>query len=419
MQVISAVEELPANKAKILKPARPGSPSGIAMALLTGCQDRHYAFGLAMALAKAGASVDVIGSDEIDSPELHTTANLRFLNFRPGHSSDSNFARKLGKLLSYYAKLVGYATRPGPKILHILWNYKLEYFDRTILMLYYRALGKKVVLTAHNVNQARRDAKDSWVNRATLQVQYRLCNHIFVHTEKMKSELCQNFGVADGRITVLQYPVNNAFPDTELSPAEAKKRLGLREDEKAILFFGRIVPYKGIEYLLDAFRLLRRQRPANYRLILVGEPKKGSDECLREIKSLVENNCEHAEIILRTEFIPDEDIEIYLKGADVMALPYKEIFQSGILMMAYSFGLPVVATDVGSFREDVVEGRTGFLCEPGNSAALAEAIERYFGSDLYRNLKSRRLELKDYANAKHSWHMVAGLTLDAYARSLT
>ena len=155
----------------------------------------------------------------------------------------------------------------------------------------------------------------------------------------------------------MQYPVNNAFPDTELSPAEAKKRLGLREDEKAILFFGRIVPYKGIEYLLDAFRLLTRQRPANYRLILVGEPKKGSDECLREIKSLVENNCEHAEIILRTEFIPDEDIEIYLKGADVMALPYKEIFQSGILMMAYSFGLPVVATDVGSFREDVVEGK--------------------------------------------------------------
>ena len=97
MQGISAVEELPANKAKILKPARPGSPLGIATAMLTGCQDRHYAFGLAMALAKAGASVDVIGSDEIDSPELHTTANLRFLNFRPGHSSDSNFARKLGE----------------------------------------------------------------------------------------------------------------------------------------------------------------------------------------------------------------------------------------------------------------------------------------------------------------------------------
>jgi glycosyltransferase involved in cell wall biosynthesis len=297
-----------------------------------------------------------------------------------------------------------------------LWNYKLEFFDRTILMLYYKILGKKIALTAHNVNQARRDAKDSWLNRATLKIQYQLCDHIFVHTQKMKTELCQDFGVAEKTVTVIQYPINNAFPDTRLTPTDAKRRLGLREDEKAILFFGRIVPYKGIEDLLDAFRLLSSSKGTNYRLVLAGEPKKGAEGYLHKIHRSVEKNFDQGQVILRTEFIPDNDIETYLKGADVLALPYKEIFQSGILIMAYSFGLPVVATNVGSFREDIVEGKTGFLCEPGDPAELAKAIEKYFASDLFRNLTVRRPELKAYANANHSWHAVAELTRDAYAR---
>ena len=375
-------------------------------------------FRLAMALVSKGVHVDIIGSDEIDSPELHSTPNLRFLNFRGNQRSHANFADKLWKLLGYYAKLIRYTARPQPKVLHILWNNKFEFFDRTILMLYYKVLGKKVALTAHNVNQARRDAKDSWINRATLRIQYRLCDYIFAHTQKMKDELRQDFGVAENAVTVIRHPVNNAFPDTKLPPAEAKRRLGLRDDEKAILFFGRIRPYKGIEHLLDAFRLLVADKQANYRLIVAGEPKKGSEEYLHEIRQRVEKDFDHGPVILRIQFIPDEEMEVYLKAADVLVLPYKEIFQSGVLFLAYSFGLPVVATDVGSFREEIVEGRTGFLCQPGDPAELAKALETYFTSDLYRNLKTRRKELKDYANAHHSWRAVAELTRNAYSKML-
>src|SRR5215469_7091021 len=132
------------------------SPSRIEVALLTGCQDRHYAFGLATALASKDVHVNIVGSDEIDSPELHTTPNLHFLNFRRSQGTAATSAQKLSKLLVYYAKLIRYVARPRPKIVHILWNNRIEFLDRTILMLYYKTLGKKVVLTAHNVNQARR-----------------------------------------------------------------------------------------------------------------------------------------------------------------------------------------------------------------------------------------------------------------------
>jgi len=418
MQRNSTVEEHSTNEVELQKQAAHNLSSGIEMALLTGCQDRHYAFGLATALVSKGVYLDIIGSDEIDSPELHTAPNLRFLNFRSGQSNNANLAEKLWKLFVYYAKLVRYVAHSRPRILHILWNYKLELFDRTILMLYYKVLGKKIVLTAHNVNQARRDSKDSWLNRTTLKVQYRLCDHIFVHTQKMKRELCQDFDVAEKAVTVVRYPINNAFADTELTPAEAKRRLGLREDERAILFLGRIMPYKGIEHLIEAFRLLLADQQAKYRLIVAGEPKKGSEGYLHEIQRSIERNFDQGQVILRMQFIPDDEMELYLKGADVLVLPYKEIFQSGVLFLAYPFGLPVVATDVGSFREDIVEGSTGFLCRPGDPAELAKAVETYFRSDLFKKLKVRRQELKDYVNANHSWNAVAELTYSAYAKML-
>ena len=396
----------------------PNSPSGIGIGLLTGCQDRPYASELAIALASRAVQVDVIGSEEIDSPELHATPNVRFVNFRGSENNRFSFTKKLWKLLVYYARLMRYVARPKPRVLHILWNNKFEAFDRTLLMLYYRVLGKKIAFTAHNINQARRDRKDSWWNRVTLKMQYNLCDHIFVHTQKMKGELCGDFGVSESAVTVLRHPVNNAFPDTELTPAEAKRRLGFKDGEKAILALGRIRPYKGIEYLLDAFRILAADQHANYRLIIAGEPKKGSEEYLREIRQIVERYFSHGEVMLRIQFIPDEKMELYLKGADVLVLPYKEIFQSGVLFLAYSFGLPVVATDVGSFREEILEGSTGFLCKPGDATGLANAIETYFASDLYKNLEVRRQELKDYANAHHSWPAVAELTHTAYAKML-
>ena len=389
----------------------------IEVGLLTGCQDRPYAFELAMTLVSKGVRLEVIGSDEIDSPELHTTPNLRFLNLRGNQRENVNVITKLARLLTYYAQLILYATSTKAQVLHILWNNKFEAFDRTILMLYYKLLGKKVTLTAHNVNQAKRDSKDSMLNRTTLRVQYGLCDHIFVHTQKMKNELCEDFGVADKAVTVIRHPLNNAFPDTDLRPSQAKRKLGLREEDKAILYFGRIRPYKGIEYLLAAFRQLVANCP-DYRLILAGEPKKGSEAYLHEIHQTVDKDFEPGKIISRIHFIPDDEMELYLKASDVLVLPYKDIFQSGVLFLAYSYGLPVVATDVGSFREEIVEGDTGFLCRPGDVDDLACTLEKYFASDLYRDLRTRRPEIREYARRVHSWDSVGELTVKAYQEAL-
>lgn len=385
------------------------------MALLTGGFDRPYAYGLAMALVAKGVRLDVIGSDYVDSPEMHTTPGLQFFNLWPPQPSRSTALGKLSRVLRHYARLIRYTASAEPKIFHILWNSKIQFFDRTLLMLYYRLMKKKIALTAHNVNQGRRDGNDSVLNRLTLRLQYRLTDHIFVHTQKMKDELIAEFGGRDRAVTVIRHPINDAFPDTDLTPTEAKRRLGLGNSEKAILCFGRIKPYKGIEHLLKAFQKLA-ERDASYRLIIAGEVQKENEGYLNQIKQTIPSEIERGQIILKSEFIPDKDMELYLKAADVMVLPYNEIFQSGVLFLGYSFGLPVIATDVGSFREEIVEGRTGFLCRPGDPTDLAKAIETYFGSDLYRNPGRTREEIRNHANTHHSWAAVAELTQDAYVK---
>jgi glycosyltransferase involved in cell wall biosynthesis len=105
---------------------------------------------------------------------------------------------------------------------------------------------------------------------------------------------------------------------------------------------------------------------------------------------------------------------LYFKAADVLVLPYKHIFQSGVLFLAYNFGLPVLAADVGSLHEDVEEGETGFMFKPEDPADLARAIERYFDSDLYKELPRRRRRISDYANERHSWDTVGEMTRAVY-----
>jgi glycosyltransferase involved in cell wall biosynthesis len=393
------------------------SPAELGAALLTGGCDRPYAYGLATALISQNVRLDVIGSDIVDSPEMHNTPNLTFFNLWPAQRSKRTLASKLLVTLRHYVSLIQYAAVAKPGIFHILWNSKIELIDRTVLMLYYKALGKKIALTAHNVNKARRDENDSFWNRLTLTIQYRLADHIFVHTRKMKDELLTDFGVHEEYVTVIRHPINNAFPDTDLSPAQAKSQLGLRETEKTILFFGKIKPYKGIEHLLSAFRQLVASDPG-YKLIIAGEVQKGSEPYLEELRQKFGPELASNQIILKALFIPEEEAEIYLKAADVLVLPYNEIFQSGVLFLAYSFGLPVVATDVGSFREEIVEGKTGYLCRPADPHDLASAIQTYFASALYRQLATRRQEIKDYVNIHHSWDAVAELTRNAYVSML-
>jgi D-inositol-3-phosphate glycosyltransferase len=386
------------------------------ISLLTAGRDRPYALGLAAALATAGVKFDFIGSDEVDSPELRENPQINFLNLRGDQSVKAGALKKVSRVLIYYFRLLNYALTARPKIFHILWNNKFEFFDRTALMLFYKLLGKKIIFTAHNVNAAQRDAKDSWWNRATLKFQYRLCDHIFVHTEKMRRELFSNFGIPEKKVTVIPFGINQTVPYTTLTPESARQKLELKPSDKVILFFGNIAPYKGLEILVDAFADVIKL-DSDLRLVVAGRPK-GEEIYWRELSEKINRSPARSKMILKIEYVPDAETEIYFKAADVLVLPYTHIFQSGVLVLGYNFGLPAIAADVGSLREEIIEGKTGFVFEPKNVRDLGRVIQNYFASNLYFELMDRRAEIQNFANERYAWSKVADTTTTVYSNLL-
>jgi glycosyltransferase involved in cell wall biosynthesis len=395
--------------------SRPPSDA-IHIALLTGGGDKDYALCLASALVANGVRVDFIGSDEVDGPELHGTPWVNFLNLRGDQSRNVGRVQKILRVLRYYTRLLRYAATARPRVFHILWNNKFQLFDRTLLMLYYRLLGRRIAFTAHNVNAGKRDMNDSASNRFTLRVQYRLADHIFVHTEKMKSELVEEFAIAPAKVAVIPYGLYNNLPSTKLTSAQAREKLGFASHHKVVLFFGNIAPYKGLDFLVRAFAQLVAQ-DTSYRLVIAG-PIKNSEVHWERIQSAIAQDGTGPFILQKIGYVPDPEVEIYFKAADAFILPYTHIFQSGVLFLGFSFGLPAIVTDVGSLREDVIENKTGFLCRPGDAADLAAAIKRYFSSRLFANLELNRSGIKAIAEEGHSWAKVGRLTRNVYSQVL-
>ena len=386
----------------------------VTVALLTGGSDRPYVFGLVNELISKRVVLDLIGSDELDFPEFRGASGVRFFNLRGGQRPGDGLVRRASRVCMYYARLMRYAATAKPRIFHVLWNNKFELFDRTALMFYYKLLNKRIILTAHNVNLGKRNSKDTLLNRLTLRIQYRLADHIFVHTQEMQRELTEEFAVPTSKVSVIPFGINNQVPSTSLSPSEAKGRLGIRSAEKTILFFGKIRPYKGLEYLVAAFLQLAKG-DQEYRMIIAGRPGKGCEKYWDAIQEQIRGYVQEGRILVRADYIPDDEVEVFFKAADVLVLPYRNIYQSGVLFLGYNFGLPALTADVGSLKDDIIEGKTGFVFKPEDPTELAEVIERYFTSDLYKDLSTRREEIRSFAADRHSWDVVGHATISVYA----
>ena len=386
------------------------------VSILTGGKDPHYALGLLGGLASHEIDIEFIGNDGMQDAEVVKNNNVLYFNLRGDQRADSPLSEKITRVLRYYLKLFIYSLKTDSPIFHILWLNKFIYFDSTLLNLYYKMLGKRLVYTAHNINIRERDGDNTWLNRASLKFMYRIVDHVFVHTELMKEQLIEDFDIQQDKVTVIPFGINNVIPRTELTRVQAREKLHMGDKDKIVLFFGNVAPYKGIDHLMLAFIRLK-EKYDDLKLLIVGRIKNCS-EYWENIQEQINKYKLADSIIERLEYVPDEEVEVYFKSADVSILPYKHIFQSGVLFLSYSFGLPVIATDVGSLKEEIVESQTGFICRPNDPDDLAAKIDRYFNSDLYKNLESNRKNIIKYTNEKHSWENVGEKTVTVYKNLL-
>lgn len=197
---------------------------------------------------------------------------------------------------------------------------------------------------------------------------------------KVFIEIMMKDGVPAEKIDVVQHG-EFSYEAREYSTADAPG--------KTILFFGRISAYKGIEVLLDAFTIIKKDVP-EARLLIAGSgdiaPYRGKLSGLLDV-----------EVVNR--WIEDNEITSFFTGADLVAVPYTDATQSGVIPIAYSLGIPVVATNTGGIPEQVEDGITGILVPPCDVGALAEACTLL----LLNEEKRRELGEAGLHKARQEW----------------
>jgi glycosyltransferase involved in cell wall biosynthesis len=174
-------------------------------------------------------------------------------------------------------------------------------------------------------------------------------------------------------MAVNPHPVYEFFDAKRFDRDSARRKLDVTGP--VILFFGYIRRYKGLDLLIDAFARIAARVPAT--LLVVGEfyDKRELYDELIDRSSIADR------VRIVDQYVPNEDVEIYFKAADLVVLPYRSATQSGIVQTSYSFGKPVVVTDVGGLPDVVTDGLTGFVVPRGDAGALADAILRFFEED--------------------------------------
>jgi D-inositol-3-phosphate glycosyltransferase len=247
----------------------------------------------------------------------------------------------------------------------LLMKYWLPFFGPcfgTIARTAKRGTGLKVVYICDNVVPHERRPGDVVFTRYA----FAPADGFIVQSDAVERDLLRM--VPQARYRKVPHPVYTLFGDA-IPRDRARAALGIAE-ERVLLFFGYIRAYKGLQVLLDAVAALREP----VRLLVVGEFYDDEKKYREQIARLgLEGR-----VTVESAYVPNDRVGLYFSAADAVVLPYLSATQSGIAQIAYHFSLPVIATNVGGLAEVVRDGETGFVVAPGDPAALAAAIGRFY-----------------------------------------
>lgn len=325
----------------------------------------HYTTGFANGLARSGIQVLLVRSRTLDSTALDPA--IRSVDLGQNTGERCSAARKAASFLKYHASLLILAITHFRSNIHIIGLLRHELLSGVIEGLVFRLLSKRFVLTVHNLLP--HDRHTTW-NRFLYGVIYRIPHVLIVHTPKMRESLISQFRIKADRIQILEHGLNDAVPDHEWAMSQCREALGIPQSAFALLFFGRIAPYKGLDTLLEAFK--RLGPPCH--LVVAGAPI--SDTYGAEIRQLIDNHPSRSAITCVLDWIADKDIATYFRACDCLVMPYRHIDQSGLVFLSLRFGLPLISFDVGSVRDYIGEG-VGLVVEENTNQALADSIEQF------------------------------------------
>ena len=364
-----------------------------------GSSHHFYLFGQLDGLKNNEVDISLYTNNKTDNPNIEDVKFHSYYNnlFSSKFRFVSGFRWVLGSL-----KSIIHARFSGVSFFHF------HIFYTNILVLFNLLLVKlvrgKVVLTIHDVTSFADRNRSSFIANLI----YKLTDAVLIHNEFSKEEFIKLTSVSKNDIHIVPHGNYTPFIKIRKDKTQSRAKLELPQEKTILLFFGMIKKVKGLEVLLKSMRKVIDKNP-DVVLLIAGKPWENDFSIYQKIID-VNSLCEN--VILHTKFIDYEDVEHYYCASDLVVLPYKKIYQSGVLMMTLSYERPALVSDLPPLIEVITDNENGFLFSSENEEDLTNKILKIISDK--ENLEKVRLKGIETVNTKYGWDEIGRLTKKAY-----
>ena len=358
-----------------------------------------YTFGQSTGLINNGVDVSLYTNNETANPKIKGLNFFSFYKdiFKSKSTVISGLRWIIGTVFSVF-----HARFSGISIFHfhIFYTNILVLFN----LLFVKILFGKVVLTVHDVSSFSNSSNSPIIGKLI----YKLTDRIITHNEFSKSEILNVNSNLSSCISIVPHGNYTSFINIQFDKEKSKEQLGIPNNRRILLFFGMIKKVKGLEILLFSLKDVIKRNP-DILLVIAGKP--WEDDFSTYQKIIDENNLSEY-ILLHTKFIPQQDVGYYYCASDLIVLPYKRNYQSGVLMMALSYKRPALVSNLPSLKEIISDNETGFLFKTENVSDLTSKLNIILSDE---GLMERvRLKGAELINTKYDWGEIGRQTRQAY-----
>jgi glycosyltransferase involved in cell wall biosynthesis len=326
----------------------------------------EYELGFANGLARNGVLVTLIGSDTTLKERLEPSVNL--INYRGSQDPARPSLQKVLGMLRYWCLCYTYILFNRKTPVHVIGMFYSNPWVAIVESWLTRMLSKHYILTIHNILP---HDQHNQLNAKLYGWIFKAANECVVHAKPMINQLNKDYSIDSNKIHFVEHGIDKINLCTATSREAGRAFYGIKDDYPLILIFGNILYYKGTDLLIRAFNILAENNAS--RLLIVGRCR--NITLKQTLQDMVNASIYKDRIIWHDGFLPEERVISTFHAADVLVMPYRHIYQSGVIFMALSTGLRSVVTDVGQLKHYITSD-FGEVVRPENEFALATSIEK-------------------------------------------
>jgi glycosyltransferase involved in cell wall biosynthesis len=267
-----------------------------------------------------------------------------------------------------------------------------------LLLLKARILGYKILFTAHNI--AHHECRYPIIDFICRLSIIHLSSFVFVHCNFAKEKITKRFLVNSKKVQTIPHGNYIGWYLNNVDKKTSRAYLKISQEKFVYLFFGLIRKYKGIKNLIDVFKKMEKDENI---LVIAGMTFN------EEIKNFLEKSIQE-NIILDLRYIPSNEVQYYFNACDVVVLPYLNILTSGSLLLAMTFGKPIIIPKIGCIPE-IMNEKMGIMYNPNEEESLLKALNRVKDMDL----KVAGMEAHKRAS-DFDWDGIASKIIDIYSK---